>query len=83
MIASLNASPVSSISLLGCCVPDQIILTFIIRPGWELNLLDTKGIGNTGDNDIKATCIGIVVLDFQRPLGLGNRNLSSRTAYAD
>ena len=71
MVAGLNASPVGAIGLLGRCVPNNIILTFITRPNRKMHALDTKRTDNIGDNNIEAACVWIVVLNFQGSFRLG------------
>ena len=65
MVASLNASPVGTIGLLGRCVPNKVISTLITRPNRQMYTLDAKRTDNIRHNNIEAARIRVVVLNFQ------------------
>ena len=63
VIACFNRYLVVSVRLTSRFIPADIVLAVLIRPSWNLNGPHTFRAVDILDNDVKGTCIFVVILD--------------------
>ena len=63
VIAGFNRYLVVSVRLTSCFIPADIVLAVLIRPSWDLHSSHTFRIVDILNDDVKGTCILVVVLD--------------------
>ena len=66
MIRCFDGRTVTTVTLTNCFMPNQIILTILVRPNWNQDFLQTSWSYYITNNRIKGTCLGIIVLNSQR-----------------
>ena len=66
MIRRFDSRTVATVTLTDCFMPNQIILTILVRPNWNQDFLQTSWSYNITNNRIKGTCLWIVVFNCQR-----------------
>ena len=63
MVGSIHCQLISSVDLLRCSVPNNIILPALTGPSRKFNFLNSMWCGNFGNNDIKCASFWIIILN--------------------
>ena len=83
VLAGTNGELIGTVRLFLSLVPNQIILTVLMRPSRKQDLTNPLRAGNLRNNHIKGTRLRIVIGNRQLTLWLSDRNLGGGSADTD